>query len=68
MYFKKGRDSNIKDSSYANFMKAEQLLMDDAVIIPLWYEGSYRMLTNNVKGFDLNAMHYYDLTKAYKVK
>lgn len=67
-YFKKGRDSNIKDSSYAYFMKAEQLLMDDAVIIPLWYEGSYRLLTNKVKGLHLNAMRYYDFTKAYKVK
>jgi len=68
MYFKKGRDSNIKDSSYAYFMKAEQVLMDDAVIIPLWYEGSYRLLSNNVKGLNLNAMRYYDLTKTYKVK
>ncbi len=68
LYFKKGRDSNIKDSSFANFMRAEQVLMDDAVIIPLWYEGSYRLLTNNVKGLNLNAMRYYDLTKTYKVK
>ncbi|MBI3518383.1 MAG: peptide ABC transporter substrate-binding protein [Bacteroidetes bacterium] len=68
LYFKKGRDSNIRDSSYSYFMKAEQLLMDDAVIIPLWYEGSYRLLTNNVKGLNLNAMRYYDLTKTYKVK
>jgi len=67
-YFKKGRDSNNKDSSYAYFMKAEQLLMDDAVIIPLWYEGSYRLLTNKVKGLHLNSMRYYDLTKTYKVK
>ena len=67
-YFKKGRDSNIKDSSYAYFMKAEQVLMNDAVIIPLWYEGSYRLLTNKVKGLHLNAMRYYDFTKAYKVK
>ena len=66
--FKKGRNSNIKDSSYVYFMKAEQLLMDDAVIIPLWYEGSYRLLTNKVKGLNLNAMRYYDLTKTYKVK
>jgi peptide/nickel transport system substrate-binding protein len=66
--FKKGRDSNNKDSSYAYFMKAEQTLMDDAVIIPLWYEGSYRLLTNKVKGLHLNAMRYYDLTKTYKVK
>lgn len=67
-YFKKGRDSNNKDSSYAYFMKAEQLLMNDAVIIPLWYEGSYRLLTNKVKGLNLNAMRYYDFTKTYKVK
>ena len=67
-YFKKGRDTNIKDSSYANFMKAEQILMNDAVVIPLWYEGSYRMLSNNIKGLYLNAMHYYDLTTTYKIK
>ncbi len=68
LYFKKGRDSNIKDTSYAYFMKAEQVLINDAVIIPLWYEGSYRLLTNNIKGLNLNAMRYYDLTKTYKVK
>ena len=67
-YFKKGRDTNIKDSSYAYFMKAEQLLINDAVIIPLWYEGSYRLLSNKVKDLNLNAMRYYDLTKVYKVK
>ncbi len=68
LYFEKGRDSNVKDSSYAYFMQAEQVLMNDAVIIPLWYEGSYRLLTNKVKGLNLNAMRYYDLTKTYKVK
>ena len=68
IYFKKGRDTNIKDSSYAYFMKAEQLLINDAVIIPLWYEGSYRLLSNKVKDLNLNAMRYYDLTKVYKIK
>lgn len=66
-YFKKGRGSNIKDSSYANFMRAEQILMNDAVIMPLWYEGSYRLLTNKIKNLNLNGMRYYDLSKAYKV-
>lgn len=67
-YFKKGRDSNNKDTSYFYFMKAEQLLIDDAVIIPLWYEGSYRMLSASVKNLQLNAMRYYDLRKVYKLK
>jgi peptide/nickel transport system substrate-binding protein len=49
-------------------MKAEQLLIDDAVIIPLWYEGSYRMLSASVKNFQLNAMRYYDLRNVYKLK
>jgi oligopeptide transport system substrate-binding protein len=66
-YFKKGRDSNNRDTSYFYFMKAEQVLIDDAAIIPLWYEGSYRMLSANVKNFHLNAMRYYDLTQVYKV-
>lgn len=67
-YFTKGKFANNKDTSYYYFMKAEQQLMNDAVIIPLWYEGSYRLLTSKIKGFHLNAMRYYDLTKAYKVK
>lgn len=67
-YFKKGRDSNIKDSSYVYFMKAEQILINDAAVIPLWYEGSYRLLSTKVKGLKLNAMHYYDFTQTYKEK
>ncbi len=66
--FKKGRNNVNKDSSYAYYMKAEQLLINDACIIPLWYEGSYRMLKNNVKNLHLNAMRYYDLRGVYKVK
>lgn len=66
-YFKKGRNSSIEDSSYAYFMRAEQILVNDAVIIPLWYEGSYRLLTSKIKNLNLNGMRYYDLSKAYKV-
>lgn len=67
-YFKKGRDSNNRDTCYYYLMKAEQLLIDDAVIIPLWYEGSYRMLSASVKNLHLNAMRYYDLRQVYKLK
>ena len=67
-YFLKGRNANNRDTAYAYFMKAEQLLINDAPIIPLWYEGSYRLLTNKVKNLHLNAMRYYDLTNTYKVK
>ncbi len=67
-YFKKGRDANTRDSSYFYFMKAEQLLVEDAPVIPLWYEGSYRLMSNKIKGLHLNAMRYYDLARVYKEK
>jgi oligopeptide transport system substrate-binding protein len=66
--FKKGRNLSNVDSSYAYFMKAEQILINDAAIIPLWYEGSYRLLSNKIKDLKLNPMRYYDLTKTYKTK
>ncbi len=65
-YFIKARTAANQDSSYAYFMKAEQQLMDDAVIIPLWYEGSYKLVNSKVKNFEINSMKYYDLRKVYK--
>ncbi len=62
---KKGRQATNIDSSNAYFLKAEQQLISDAVIIPLWYEGSYRLLSNKVKNFELNAMRYFDLRQTY---
>lgn len=67
-YFNTAKNFDNKDSSYAYFMKAEQLLMNDAVIIPLWYEGSYRLLSGKINKLNLNAMRYYDFTKTNKSK
>lgn len=67
-YFIKGRTANNQDTSYTYFMEAERQLINDAVIIPLWYEGTYRLLNNQVKNLELNAMRYYDLRKVYKEK
>ena len=66
--FKKGRDASNIDSSYYYFMKAEQLLINDAPLIPLWYEASYKLLSGKVKNLQLNSMRYYDLRAVYKEK
>ncbi len=68
MYFKKGREAITIDTSYAYFLKAEQQLINDAPLIPLWYEGSYRLLASKVKNFELNAMRCYDLRQTYILK
>ncbi len=62
-YYKMGRDSRNKDSAMVYFMKAEQILMNDAPLITLWYESNYRLITARVKNFYVNPMRYFDLTK-----
>lgn len=54
------------DSSTLTFLlKAEQILMDDLPVIPLWYNESYRAKQEYVKDFHLNPLGYRDLRETY---
>lgn len=61
-YYKMGRDAKSKDSSYVYFMKAEQIMMNDAPIMVLWYESNYRLISSKLKNFVVNPLRYFDLT------
>ncbi len=61
--YKKGRDAVSKDSSAFYFLKAEQILMDDAAIMPLWYESNCRLITTRMKNFYSNPLRYFDLSQ-----
>jgi oligopeptide transport system substrate-binding protein len=67
-YYFKGRHSINLDTAYFYFNKAEQLLINEAPIIPLWYESSYKLISSKVKNFPINALRYYDFTHTYKIK
>ncbi len=41
-------------------LQADQVAMDDAAIIPLYYEESIRLLQNDVANFPINPMEYRD--------
>lgn len=62
-FYKLGRDSRNRDSSYAYFLKAEQILMDDAPLMVLWYESNYRLISSKLKNFVVNPLRYFDLTR-----
>lgn len=62
-YYKMGRDARQKDSSYVYFMKAEQILMNDAPLMVLWYESNYRLVSSKLKNFVVNPLRYFDLTR-----
>jgi peptide/nickel transport system substrate-binding protein len=47
------------------FCKADQKMIDDAAVIPLYYEKSVRLLKPYVKNFPLNPMEYRDFGSVY---
>jgi peptide/nickel transport system substrate-binding protein len=47
------------------FQEAEQLLMEDAPCIILWYDEGYRLVQSYVKNFPNNPMQYRDLSNVY---
>jgi oligopeptide transport system substrate-binding protein len=66
-YYEKGLGAQDKKTQYENFLKAEQIAMNDAPIVVLWYDEGYRLIQNKVKNFPNNAMQYRDFGNVYFV-
>ena len=47
------------------YRQADQVAMDDAAIMPIYYYEHYRLLQKNVVNFDINPMEYRDLSRVY---
>ncbi len=47
------------------FKEAEQVLMNDAPVIVLWYDEGYRLIQSYVKSFPNNPMQYRDLSQVW---
>jgi peptide/nickel transport system substrate-binding protein len=63
--FNAGRSAKTLENSYADFSKAEELLMKDAPIMVLWYDENYRLFKSNVHDLWSNPMRYRDYSKVY---
>lgn len=53
------------EKRYKLFLEAEQTAIDDAAIMPIFYDENTRLLQIYVKNFDINAMEYRDFTDVY---
>jgi peptide/nickel transport system substrate-binding protein len=49
----------------ALYLQADQVAIDDAAIMPIFYDENYRLVQTNVKNFPANAMEYRDFTRVY---
>ena len=45
------------------YRKADQLMMQDAPVVPLWYDKIIRLVQTNVKGFHPNALNMLELRR-----
>lgn len=63
--YEAGKSAKTPEESYANFMQAEQVLMNDAPILVLWYEESYRLVKSNVHDLFSNPMRFRDYSTVY---
>ena len=63
--FESGKSAKTQEDGYADFMKAEQLMMNDAPVMVLWYDENYRLVKSNVRNLFSNPMRYRDYSQVY---
>jgi oligopeptide transport system substrate-binding protein len=63
IWYEKGRDALNRDSAAVYFKKAEQILVNDAPLIPLYYESNYRLISSRLKNFYTNPLRHFDFTE-----
>ena len=51
---------------HALYNKMDQIIMDNAVIVPLYYDKVLRFSQNHISGFETNAMNLLDLKRVRK--
>ncbi|MCE9538473.1 MAG: ABC transporter substrate-binding protein [Bacteroidetes bacterium] len=47
------------------YLQADQVAIDDAAIMPIFYDENYRLIQTYIKSFPANAMEYRDLYRVY---
>ena len=64
LFFAALRETNI-EKRMKLYLQADQVAIDDAAIMPIFYDENYRLVQTYVKSFPANAMEYRDLTRVY---
>jgi peptide/nickel transport system substrate-binding protein len=51
---------------YKLYQQADQIIMNDAPVVPLWYDESIHLLQPNIKNFEANAFNLLELRRVKK--
>jgi oligopeptide transport system substrate-binding protein len=67
MHYEAGLKAKTEEEALKHFMQAENIMIQDAPIMVLWYDEGYRLLQSYVKSFPNNSMQYRDFSTVYIV-
>lgn len=65
--FVAARAESDKTKRYKLFSKAEQIVLDEAVCMPLFYDENFRLEQKNVRNLPENPMNYMDMSSTYLI-
>lgn len=63
--YDQARSAKTQGEANKLFFQAEQLMMNDAPVMILWYDENYRLTQYHVKNFYTNPMRYLDFSQVY---
>src|ERR1043165_6758545 len=63
--FDAGKSAKTQEEGYADFLKAEQLMINDAPVMMLWYDENYRLVKSHVRDLYSNPMRFRDYSAVY---
>ena len=67
MHYEAGLKAKTEEEALKHFMQAENIMIQDAPIMVLWYDEGYRLLQSYVKSFPNNSMQYRDFSTVYMI-
>ena len=50
---------------YSLYRQADQTVMEDAPVVPLWYDKIIRLVQNGIEGFEPNGLNLLELRKTH---
>ena len=62
--FEKALVEENDSARYKMYQQADQLVLDDAPVVPLWYDQAIHLVNPSVKGFSPNALNLLELRHA----
>ena len=63
--YEAGKAAKTQEEAYRNYMNAEQLMMNDAPVMMLWYSENYRLINSNVHNLFPNPIRYRNYATVY---